>query len=81
LAKLPKNLKGVLRPYQKRGFQWLYSNADKGLGSCLADDMALGKTIQAITLTLKLKEEKKLDHPTLVICPTTLVGKRLSSHI
>jgi len=77
LVKLPKNLKGALRPYQKRGFQWLYSNAEKGLGSCLADDMGLGKTIQAITLILKLKEEKKLDHPALVICPTTLVGNWL----
>jgi len=77
LVKLPKSLKVVLRPYQKRGFQWLYSNADKGLGSCLADDMGLGKTIQAITLILKLKEEKKLDHPALVICPTTLVGNWL----
>ncbi|MBA3062639.1 MAG: hypothetical protein FP833_06785 [Atribacteria sp.] len=77
LVKLPKSLKAVLRPYQKRGFQWLYSNADKGFGSCLADDMGLGKTIQAITLILKLKEEKKLDHPALVICPTTLVGNWL----
>jgi len=77
LVKLPKSLKAVLRPYQKRGFQWLYSNADKGLGSCLADDMGLGKTIQAIALILKLKEEKKLDHPALVICPTTLVGNWL----
>lgn len=77
LVKLPKSLKAVLRPYQKRGFQWLYSNADKGLGSCLADDMGLGKTIQAIALILKLKEEKKLEHPALVICPTTLVGNWL----
>jgi len=77
MVKLPKSLKAVLRPYQKRGFQWLYSNADKGLGSCLADDMGLGKTIQAIALILKLKEEKKLDHPALVICPTTLVGNWL----
>jgi len=77
LVKLPKNLKGVLRPYQKRGFQWLYSNADKGFGSCLADDMGLGKTIQTIALILKLKEEKKLDYPALVICPTTLVGNWL----
>lgn len=77
LIKIPKTLKTVLRPYQKRGFQWLYSNADKGLGSCLADDMGLGKTIQAIALILKLKEEKKLEHPALVICPTTLVGNWL----
>jgi SNF2 family DNA or RNA helicase len=77
LVKLPKNLKGVLRPYQMRGFQWLYSNANSGLGSCLADDMGLGKTIQAIALILKLKEEKKLEQPALVICPTTLVGNWL----
>ena len=76
-VKLPTNLTAVLRPYQKRGFQWLYSNADKGLGSCLADDMGLGKTLQAISIIIKLKEEKKLRYPVLVICPTTLVGNWL----
>lgn len=70
----PKSLKGTLRPYQERGFKWLYSNIMRGFGSCLADDMGLGKTIQAISLILKLKEENKLTKPILVVCPTTLVG-------
>lgn len=73
-VKLPSKLKAKLRPYQERGFIWLYSNTVKGLGSCMADDMGLGKTIQVIALLLKLKEEKKLDKPSLVVCPTTLLG-------
>jgi uncharacterized Zn finger protein/superfamily II DNA or RNA helicase len=71
---LPKDLHAALRPYQERGFQWLYSNTVKGLGSCLADDMGLGKTVQVIALILKLKEENKLTGPSLIVCPTTLVG-------
>ncbi|MDD3013395.1 MAG: DEAD/DEAH box helicase, partial [Candidatus Gastranaerophilales bacterium] len=71
---IPAGLAGVLRPYQERGFRWLYSNKMRGFGSCIADDMGLGKTIQVISLILKLKEEGKLKKPALVICPTTLVG-------
>ncbi|MGQ9498623.1 MAG: SNF2-related protein [Desulfotomaculales bacterium] len=71
---VPRGLKADLRPYQKRGYRWLYTNAVRGLGCCLADDMGLGKTIQIIALILKLKEENQLDSPALVICPTTLVG-------
>lgn len=71
---LPSGLNGELRPYQDKGFKWLYSNTSKGFGSCMADDMGLGKTIQVISLLLKLKEENKLKKPALVICPTTLVG-------
>jgi len=71
---VPAGLNGTLRPYQERGFRWLYSNRMRGFGSCIADDMGLGKTIQVISLILKLKEEGKLNKPALVICPTTLVG-------
>jgi len=71
---VPASLNGVLRPYQERGFRWLYSNSLRGFGSCMADDMGLGKTIQVISLVLKLKEENKLSRPVLVVCPTTLVG-------
>ena len=69
-----KNLEGVLRPYQEKGFKWLYTNTQKGFGCCMADDMGLGKTIQVISLIAKLKDEKKLKNPVLVVCPTTLVG-------
>ncbi|MEW6771045.1 MAG: SNF2-related protein [Bacillota bacterium] len=71
---VPEGLKANLRPYQKRGYQWLYTNTIRGLGCCLADDMGLGKTIQVLALILKLKEEKRLGSPALVICPTTLAG-------
>ncbi len=71
---IPEILNATLRPYQERGFKWLYSNAKKGLGSCIADDMGLGKTIQVITLLLEYKKEKKKFKPSLVICPTTLIG-------
>ncbi len=71
---LPKDLSGVLRPYQEIGFRWLYTNVNKGFGCCIADDMGLGKTIQVISLILKLKEENKLKNPVVVVCPTTLLG-------
>ncbi|MGQ9825419.1 MAG: SNF2-related protein [Desulfotomaculales bacterium] len=71
---VPAGLRGILRPYQERGFRWLYTNAVKKLGSCLADDMGLGKTVQVIALILRCKEEGRLNAPALVVCPTTLVG-------
>jgi len=70
----PKDLTGELRPYQKTGLKWLWTNVAKGFGCCMADDMGLGKTIQVISLILKLKEEHKLKNPVLVVCPTTLLG-------
>ena len=70
----PEGLTGDLRPYQKTGLKWLWTNVSKGFGCCMADDMGLGKTIQVISLILKLKEENKLKSPVLVICPTTLMG-------
>lgn len=71
---IPETLNATLRPYQERGFKWLYSNAKKGLGSCIADDMGLGKTIQVLTLLLQHKKENKHPKPSLVVCPTTLIG-------
>lgn len=71
---IPKGLKATLRPYQKRGFEWLYKNSRLGFGSIIADDMGLGKTLQIITTLLKLKEEGKLkDKKALVVVPTTLL--------
>ena len=46
--------------------------ADLGLGGCLADDMGLGKTIQVIALHLQLLGRGR--GPTLVVCPSTLLG-------
>ncbi|MBK8504582.1 MAG: SWIM zinc finger family protein [Saprospiraceae bacterium] len=40
---LPGDLRAVLRPYQKRGYSWMYRNAKIGFGSVIADDMGWGK--------------------------------------
>ena len=71
---LPQNLNAVLRPYQLRGYSWLYKNLDMGFGCILADDMGLGKTLQVITFLLKLKQEGKLeDAKALVVVPAGLL--------
>ncbi|MFP3896837.1 MAG: DEAD/DEAH box helicase [Anaerolineales bacterium] len=70
----PEGFVGTLRPYQIRGFSWIYFLRQWGLGACLADDMGLGKTIQTITLLLHERQENPDIPPSLVICPTSLVG-------
>ncbi|MDQ7066870.1 MAG: SNF2-related protein [Sulfurimonas sp.] len=40
----------------------------------LADDMGLGKTIQTLAHLSKLKEDKKLTTPSLVVMPTSLIA-------
>jgi uncharacterized Zn finger protein/superfamily II DNA or RNA helicase len=70
----PQGLQATLRPYQERGYAWLYKNARLGFGSLIADDMGLGKTLQVITTLLKLKEDGELDKQKgLIIVPTTLL--------
>jgi uncharacterized Zn finger protein/superfamily II DNA or RNA helicase len=71
---LPLALHATLRPYQQRGYAWLYRNARLGLGSVIADDMGLGKTVQVIAALQKLKEDGNLDEArALVIVPTSLL--------
>lgn len=70
----PTSFQGELRPYQTRGFSWLAFLERWGLGACLADDMGLGKTIQFIAFLLHLKEQKALNEPTLLVCPTSVLG-------
>ena len=68
----PADLQATLRPYQQRGLAWLAQLTELGLGGCLADDMGLGKTVQLIALHL---HRRPLDlGPTLVVCPTSLLG-------
>ena len=70
----PASFRGTLRPYQARGVSWLAFLERWGLGACLADDMGLGKTPQLIAFLLHLKEQEALESPTLVICPTSVLG-------
>jgi superfamily II DNA or RNA helicase len=68
----PVGLRATLRDYQRRGVAWMAQLAELGFGGCLADDMGLGKTIQVIALHLHLSKRGR--GPTLVVCPSTLLG-------
>ncbi len=68
----PDGLHATLRPYQLRGLGWLAQMCALGLGGCLADDMGLGKTVQLIALHLHRRPLGA--GPTLVVCPTSLLG-------
>ncbi len=70
----PEGFVGALRPYQVRGLSWLAFLRQWGFGACLADDMGLGKTVQAIALLLHQREQNDHSAPSLLICPTSLVG-------
>ncbi|SKB68017.1 DEAD/DEAH box helicase [Daejeonella lutea] len=73
---IPKFFNGVLRPYQKAGYNWFHFLRKYNFGGCLADDMGLGKTVQTLALLQKIKEENQEEgvHTTsLIIMPTSLV--------
>ena len=71
----PASFIGQLRPYQLRGLAWLDGLSRLGLGGILADDMGLGKTIEVLALLLHRQEKSpKTGAPTLLICPTSLLG-------
>lgn len=72
---LPRGLNATLRPYQLRGYSWMYRNMQVGFGSLMADDMGLGKTLQVIATLLKYKEENLLKkEKALVVVPTGLLA-------
>jgi SNF2 family DNA or RNA helicase len=70
---IPAALTATLRPYQKRGFNWVCSLLFSGFGCILADDMGLGKTVQSIAAVLRLKEEGLLGKGCLVVAPASLL--------
>ncbi|WP_329461476.1 SNF2-related protein [Streptomyces sp. NBC_01431] len=70
----PAALTAQLRDYQLRGLNWLADMTSLGLGGCLADDMGLGKTITLIALHLHRQSDPATAGPTLVVCPTSLMG-------
>jgi len=73
-VKSPESLNAQLRDYQKHGYSWMKYLRERNIGACLADDMGLGKTIQLISLLLYEREQKLTTKPTLLVCPTSLIG-------
>ncbi|MHB1176838.1 MAG: DEAD/DEAH box helicase [Daejeonella sp.] len=73
---VPKLFHGILRPYQKAGYNWFHFLRKYNFGGCLADDMGLGKTVQTLALLQKIKEENQAEGirtTSLIIMPTSLV--------
>jgi SNF2 family DNA or RNA helicase len=73
-VKPPKALNASLRDYQQDGLNWLSFLHEFKFCGILADDMGLGKTIQTLAHLSKLKEDKKLDKPVLIVMPTSLIA-------
>lgn len=59
-----------LRPYQRRGVEWMHHLCETGCHGLLADEMGLGKTAQVIAL---LQTRPLADRRHMVVCPASVV--------
>ena len=75
-APVPKDLRASLRAYQHEGYRWLQFLREFGAGGILADDMGLGKSVQAIAHILRECHDGQ--PPSLLVVPTTLVPNWLA---
>lgn len=69
----PASLRATLRPYQHEGLSWLQFLREFSLHGILADDMGLGKTLQTISHLLTEKEAGRMDRPSLILAPTSVL--------
>ncbi len=80
-AAIPDGLKATLRDYQHEGFRWLRFLRLYECGGILADDMGLGKSVQAIAHLLDIRQARRNDSeppPSLLVVPTSLVPNWLA---
>ncbi|HKU66315.1 MAG TPA: DEAD/DEAH box helicase [Candidatus Baltobacteraceae bacterium] len=76
---IPHELRATLRDYQHEGYRWLQFLREFELGGILADDMGLGKSVQAIAhllATPRLHSAPLAPH--LLVVPTSLVPNWLA---
>jgi superfamily II DNA or RNA helicase len=66
----PPALLELLRPYQRRGVEWLHHLCEVGCHGLLADEMGLGKTLQVLSL-LAARGTATKTH--LIVCPASVV--------
>ena len=79
---LPK-MRSALKPHQVAGVGWLSAVYLAGWpGVLLADDMGVGKTIQALAFMALLKENGVLrrGRPALIVAPTSLLSNWQNEH-
>ncbi|NHC11433.1 DEAD/DEAH box helicase [Stutzerimonas degradans] len=69
----PSGLRATLRPYQLDGLSWMQALRALDVGGILGDDMGLGKTLQTLAHLLLEKQAGRLDRPSLVVMPTSLI--------
>jgi superfamily II DNA or RNA helicase len=67
---LAPQLPDLLRPYQRRGVEWLHHLCEVDCHGLLADEMGLGKTLQVLAL---LSTRPIKDLPSLIVCPASVV--------
>ncbi|MBB6675004.1 DEAD/DEAH box helicase [Cohnella nanjingensis] len=71
---VPPSVAGILRDYQKYGYQWMKTLAHYHFGGILADDMGLGKTLQSIAFIESVREElRESGLPVLIVSPASLI--------
>ena len=77
----PASLKASLRDYQREGASWMQFLREFGLHGILADDMGLGKTLQTLTHILIEKESGRMQHPCLIVAPTSVLRNWINEAI
>jgi SNF2 family DNA or RNA helicase len=66
----PPELPSILRPYQRRGVEWMHHLCEVDCHGLLADEMGLGKTLQVLSL---IATRPLWDRPSLIVCPASVV--------
>ncbi|MBC5828311.1 MAG: DEAD/DEAH box helicase [Candidatus Eremiobacteraeota bacterium] len=67
----PGELAAILRPYQRKGLDFLTYLRRYKFGGILADDMGLGKTLQVLSY-LERERTMRGGAPNLIVCPTSV---------
>jgi superfamily II DNA or RNA helicase len=66
----PPETAPFLRPYQRRGVEWMHHLCEVDCHGLLADEMGLGKTLQVLSL---LSARPMGDRPNMIVCPASVV--------
>jgi len=66
----PPQMAAILRPYQRRGVEWMHHLCEVDCHGLLADEMGLGKTLQVLSL---LAARPLKERPSLIVCPASVV--------